>query len=112
MRVNQGRRMGRGAAGLWLALWLAGAAAGAADAAKGKQVFEQCSPCHRADSTERGVGPGLKGLFKRARLSNGKRVTEANVRAWIEEGGNGMPAFKDLLSRAEKDDLLAYLKTL
>jgi len=34
------------------------------------------------------------------------------VRAKIDEGGNGMPAYKDMLSDTEKDDLVAYLKTL
>ena len=84
----------------------------AGDAAKGKEVFEQCSVCHNADSTEKKMGPGLKGLFKKDKLANGKKPTEANVKAKIDEGGNGMPAYKDMLSDKEKDDLLAYLKTL
>src|SRR5215813_10751543 len=87
-------------------------AADKGDAAKGKEVFEQCSVCHNADSEEKKMGPGLKGLFKHDKLVNGKKVTEANVRAKIEEGGNGMPAYKDMLSDQEKDDLIAYLKTL
>jgi cytochrome c2 len=73
------------------------------DAAKGKEVFEQCSVCHNADSAERKMGPGLKGLYKKAKMdSNGK----------IDEGGNGMPAYKDMLSADEKANLLAYLRTL
>src|ERR1043165_2023380 len=84
----------------------------AGDAAKGKAIFEQCSVCHNADSEERKMGPGLKGLFKREKLVNGKKPTEANVKAKVEEGGNGMPAYKDMLSDGEKDDLIAYLKTL
>jgi cytochrome c2 len=87
-------------------------AAGKGDAAKGKAVFEQCSVCHNADSTEKKIGPGLKGLFKKDKLSNDKKPTDANVRARIEEGGNGMPPYKDMLSDQEKDDLIAYLKTL
>lgn len=84
----------------------------AGDAAKGKEVFEQCAVCHNADSTEKKMGPGLKGLFKHDKLVNGKKVTDANVRAKIDEGGNGMPAYKDMLSDKEKDDVIAYLKTL
>lgn len=84
----------------------------AGDAAKGKEVFEQCAVCHNADSTEKKMGPGLKGLFKHDKMVNGKKPTEANVRAKIDEGGNGMPPYKDMLSDKEKDDLLAYLKTL
>ena len=57
-----------------------GAGVSAADAAKGKANFEaNCSVCHNADSTERKMGPGLKGLFKHDKLANGKAVNEANV---------------------------------
>ncbi|SRR5579883_847985 len=84
----------------------------AGNAAKGKEVFDQCSVCHNADSAEKKIGPGLKGLFKKDKLANGKAPSEANVRAKIDEGGNGMPAYKDILSDQEKDDLIAYLKTL
>ena len=83
------------------------------DAAKGKEVFEQCSVCHNADSAERKMGPGLKGLLKKGKLdSNGKPANEANVLEKINEGGNGMPAYKDNLSDDEKANLIAYLRTL
>jgi mono/diheme cytochrome c family protein len=58
------------------------------------------------------MGPGLKGLFANEKMANGKKPTEANVRAKIDEGGNGMPAYKDMLSDDEKSNVLAYLKTL
>ncbi len=82
------------------------------DPEKGKEVFQQCAVCHNADSDEKKMGPGLKGLFKKDKLTNGKKPTEANIRSKIDEGGNGMPAYKDMLSDQEKDDLVAYLKTL
>jgi mono/diheme cytochrome c family protein len=83
------------------------------DAAKGKEVFDQCSVCHNADSADRKMGPGLKGLFKKGKLeSNGKPANDANVLEKINEGGNGMPAYKDTLSDEEKANLIAYLKTL
>jgi cytochrome c len=82
------------------------------DAAKGKETFEQCAVCHNADTTEKKMGPGLKGLFSKDKMVNGKKPTEANVLAKINEGGNGMPAYKEMLSDDEKADLLAYLKTL
>jgi cytochrome c len=82
------------------------------DAAKGKDVFDQCSVCHNADSDETKVGPGLKGLFKMDKLVNGKPVTEANVREIINNGGNGMPSYADQLSEQDKNDVIAYLKTL
>ena len=83
------------------------------DDAKGKEVFDQCSVCHNADSADRKMGPGLKGLFKKGKLeSNGKPANDANVLEKINEGGNGMPAYKDMLSDDEKANLVAYLKTL
>jgi cytochrome c len=82
------------------------------DPEKGKEVFQQCGVCHNADSTEKKMGPGLKGLFSRETMNNGKKPTDANVREKIDEGGNGMPAYKEMLSEDEKDDLIAYLKTL
>jgi len=87
-------------------------AAGKGDAAKGKEVFEQCGVCHNADSEEKKMGPGLKGLFQKDKMVNGKKPTEANIRTRVDEGGGGMPAYKDMLSDQEKDDLIAYLKTL
>jgi cytochrome c len=82
------------------------------DAAKGKEVFEQCGVCHNADSEEKKMGPGLKGLFQKDKMINGKKPTEPNIRSRVDEGGSGMPAYKDMLSDQEKDDLIAYLKTL
>lgn len=85
----------------------------AGDPEKGKAVFgQQCAMCHNADSSEKKLGPGLKGLFKRDKLASGKKVNEQNVRAQVDNGGNGMPAYKDLLSDEERDDVIAYLKTL
>jgi mono/diheme cytochrome c family protein len=45
-------------------------------------------------------------------LLNKKKVSDASVIGMINEGGNGMPPFADALTKAEKDDLIAYLKTL
>ena len=89
------------------------AAAPAGDAEKGKATFEDsCGVCHNADSDEKKTGPGLKGLFKKEKLKNGKKPTEANIKAIINAGGNGMPAYSDMLSDEERDNVLAYLKTL
>ena len=83
------------------------------DAAKGNAVFgEQCASCHSATGAEKKLAPGLKGIFKAAKLNSGKKATEQNVRAQVDDGGNGMPSYKDLLTDREKDDLIAYLKTL
>ena len=87
-------------------------AADKGDAEKGKAVFQQCAVCHNADNDQKKMGPGLKGLFAKAKLTDGKKPTEASVRSKIEAGGNGMPAYKDMLTDAEKNNLVAYLKTL
>ena len=100
-----------GAATLLTAVALSGAA-DKGDPAKGREVFEQCAVCHNVDNPDRKVGPSLKGLFKHDKLHSGKAVTEANVRALINTGGNGMPAYQDMLSEQDKDNVIAYLKTL
>ncbi|HMD70316.1 MAG TPA: cytochrome c [Bryobacteraceae bacterium] len=89
-------------------------AGGRGDTVKGKAVFhEQCAVCHHSDSAAKIMGPGLKGLFKHEKMGDGRKPTEANVRAKIDGGSTtGMPSYKDTLSDAEKDDLIAYLKTL
>jgi mono/diheme cytochrome c family protein len=84
----------------------------AGDPAKGKVVFQQCSMCHNPNSAEKKIGPGLKGLYRRAKLANGKKPTDENVLAQINQGGAGMPAYGNMLSAQEKQDLRAYLKTL
>jgi mono/diheme cytochrome c family protein len=83
-----------------------------ASIAKGKEAFEQCLICHAVDSNEKKLGPSLKGLFKRAKLQNGKPVNNATVLAQINQGGNGMPPYADILSTQEKADIMAYLHTL
>jgi cytochrome c len=82
------------------------------DPAKGKQAFEQCAICHASTTDAKKMGPGLKGLFKRAKLHNGKPVNDQTVLDVIKKGGNGMPAFDALLSAQEKANVLAFLKTL
>ena len=83
------------------------------DAKKGEAaVSDNCAVCHNTDSTEAKVGPGLKGLFKREKLVNGKPVTDENVKGLITDGSGGMPPFGDSISAGDKDNIVAYLKTL
>ena len=95
-----------------LAAWPVAAADKVGDAAKGKDVFEQCSVCHNVDNDDKKIGPSLKGLYKHAKLKNGKKVSDENILAVINAGGGGMPAYSDTLSDQEKADVIAYLKTL
>src|SRR3954468_20876089 len=89
-------------------------AGGAGDAAKGKDVFEgnMCAQCHNITVADGGVGPTMKGLFKRKTLKNGNPVNEANVLAQINKGGGGMPPYETTLSADDKANLLAYLHSL
>jgi len=78
----------------------------------GRSVFNQrCSICHFIDSSAAKIGPGLKGLFARARFTDGKKVTEASVAKVIGEGGKDMPGYDGLLKPGELKALIAYMKT-
>jgi cytochrome c len=86
------------------------------DVAKGKETFEMCSGCHATEGEEKKeekkMGPSLAGLFKRAKMKNGKKPTDATVKAVIDAGGNGMPAYADMLTDEEKANVIAFLHTL
>jgi cytochrome c len=84
----------------------------AGDPAKGKETFEQCGACHATEGDEKKMGPSLAGLYKRGKLKNGSKVTDEAVKKIINEGGNGMPAYADLLSDEEKNNVIAFVKTL
>jgi cytochrome c len=84
-------------------------------ATKGKDIFsEKCSMCHNADSDQKKIGPGLKGLSKRGTFSvkPDVKVTDANLKNWIENGDSLMPPFKDVLDEQQIKDVIAYVKTL
>ena len=91
-----------------------GTHAAAASAARGKEVFEKkCSICHFADSDQKKIGPGLKGISKRGTFSvNGNKVTTESLRSWIENGDSLMPGMKETLDPAQIRDVVAYVKTL
>ena len=82
------------------------------DAAKGKEAFQQrCLVCHFEDSADKKIGPGLAGV-KDGTLPSGKDTTSENVLENLNKGGNGMPAFEQMLSEEEKANIVAYVLTL
>ena len=79
----------------------------------GTEVFGQtCAVCHFADSTERKVGPGLQGLYRRERLTvSGDLVTDARIEHQIRRGSGAMPPHGHL-TEPDVTALLGYLRTL
>jgi mono/diheme cytochrome c family protein len=91
----------------------------AGPAKAGQKVFdENCTMCHFADQTKNKIGPGLEGLLKNKELPSSHRpATVANVQEQIEKGNPDgkpmpMPGFGSRLSKADINNLIAYLKTL
>lgn len=88
------------------------AKAAAGDVAKGKELFEsKCIVCHTPDSTEKKVGPGLKGA-REGKLPSGKNASREVILGVVNAGGGGMPVFKELLTDEEKNNVIAYVLTL
>jgi cytochrome c len=84
-----------------------------ANVAHGKKVYDaRCEICHFSTSTQKKIGPGLKGLMARGKYAGGKKVDEESLRTWIENGGKDMPGYKGVLKEEEVRDLIAYIKTL
>jgi cytochrome c len=99
--------------------------AGAADAARGKQLFEQCAACHSLEAGKHGLGPSLAGVVgrKSAALEDFRYsppMKRASI-AWTRETmgafiadpqkeikGNRMP-FSGMPEAADREDLLEYL---
>ena len=88
------------------------AKAPAGDVAKGKDLFEgKCIVCHNTDSNDKKIGPGLKGA-KDGKLPSGKDANYKVILEVVDAGGGGMPAYKELLTDEEKNDVIAYVLTL
>jgi len=82
--------------------------------ARGKELFQQkCSTCHFDTSDAKKIGPGLKGLNKRGTFTvNNNKVTEENLKTWIENGDSLMPPFKDVIDDNQIKDIIVYVRTL
>ena len=108
-----------------------GAAFADGDAAKGEKVFNKCKACHVADAETNRVGPHLKGVIGRKIASvAGYKYSddmisfgaarnvwdEATFLEYIANPRKDVPktkmAFPGLKKEDERNDLLAYLKTM
>ena len=84
----------------------------AQDPVEGKKLFEiKCGVCHSTDTPETRIGPSLKGA-KTGTLSSGKYANHATILKRIDEGGNGMPVFRELLTKEQKENIISYVLTL
>jgi cytochrome c len=102
------------AAVLGLSIAAAGHAQLSPAATQGKATFDgKCAVCHSADTTDKKIGPGLKGLYTRGVFQDGTtKVTDESVTERIQNGKIPMPPFKDTLKPEEIQQLVEYLKTL
>ena len=83
-----------------------------ADPAAGKVIFqEKCAECHNADNKETKDGPGFAGV-KNGKLPSGRPATHEVILDLVTKGQESMPAFKELLSEKQREDVVAYVMTL
>jgi cytochrome c len=83
-----------------------------ADSSAGKALFEQkCAICHASESSERRIGPALKGV-KEGQLPSHQNARHDTVLHKIDNGGGGMPVFRELLTKEQKEEIVAYVLTL
>ena len=77
----------------------------------GQTLFKRnCATCHSQNGTPTAVGKSLNAPdLVSAPVQN---QTNAQLQQIISNGKDNMPAFKDKLSQAEIDSLVAYVHTL
>lgn len=107
----------------------AGSALAAGDAAAGARIFKsKCAVCHTAEPGKNRVGPSLHGVvgrhagtvekFKYSDSVKAAKIvwSEAEIAAYLENPKAFLPGnkmiFAGLSSAADRDDIVAYLKSL
>ncbi len=85
-----------------------------AQQATGRRLYDQyCDRCHEPYSSRDKKGRSLQGVFKKQFLAvSGMPANDERVGEMIVTGRNMMPAFGQVLSQSQVQDLLAYLHTL
>jgi cytochrome c len=98
----------------------------AADAAHGKQLFEECITCHSLERGVNGVGPSLQGMFERkagdvaeyryspAMKRSGIAWSAQSLDAYLADPqnyikGNRMP-YSGMPEARNRADLIEYLR--
>lgn len=82
--------------------------------AAGRRVYDSyCDRCHEPYSSRGKQGPSMKGVFKRQYLElSGLPANDDRVSELILSGRSKMPAYSQVLTQQQVQDLLAYLHTL
>ena len=85
-----------------------------AQQAAGRRLYDQyCDRCHEPYSSRDKKGRSLQGVFKKPFLSgSGMPANDERVGEMIVTGRSMMPAFGQVMSQAQVQDLLAYMHTL
>lgn len=82
--------------------------------AAGRRIYDNyCDRCHEPYSSSGKQGPSLKHIFRQQYLSlSGLPANDERVGEIIRYGRSKMPAYGQVLTQQQIDDLLAYLHTL
>lgn len=90
---------------------LQGAALAASQDQTGHTLFTRnCVTCHSQNGTPTAVGKSLNAPDLGSALVQNQ--TKAQLQQILSNGKGNMPAFKDKLSQAEMESLIAYVHTL
>jgi len=82
--------------------------------AAGRRIYDQyCDRCHAPYSSRGRRGPSMKHVFRQPYLPmSGMPANDDRVTDVIKMGRNKMPAYGQVLTQQQIEDLLAYLHTL
>ncbi len=100
----------------------------AGDAAKGKKIFKKCKACHSIKAGKKKVGPSMFGVvgskagtvkgykFSKAMKNSGLTWDDATLDKYLFKPKKLVKKtkmiFKGLKKKSQRDDVIAYLKTL
>lgn len=81
--------------------------------ARGRAIYDlRCAGCHQPYRKKDLNGPSMAGVFKKPYLPSGMVARDDRVSDIILMGKPKMPAFGDVLTQQQVQDVLAYMHTL